>query len=406
MTYGYTWHNKVVAQWGSLSGDYSGSPSSSRMNGASETTGWAIGAAYDGTTNVATRWVGSTPTALADPSAGRPSVVRAISDDGSVAVGTYNNGSVDVIVRWTSSGTVVAALPFPAGATAVEIPNEQTGRIISGDGSKIIAATATKLAGPGAYLLPAVWTNGVVSLIMPTYIGSYIAQANGISRDGSTYLCQRYDGLGFLSDGTTARYLLPFGFPPDYNATNPLFCLADGSVVWGKAWALNPDQWCYWDSLSTITPGGVLPGGASFHGAINFLIVPPDGGGVLACAEELIAGQPVCVGYAIDGGNQYAAKWTGTILELLDLLPGGVWARANGISADGSIIVGDAEDVDGNRHAVYWDNTGIHEFEAPAGFAFTSSYANGVSYDGAYVWGSGDIDVSAPPGIPTNLGCA
>ena len=77
-------------------------------------------------------------------------------------------------------------------------------------------------------------------------------------------------------------------------------------------------------------------------------------------------------------------------------LPGGVAAGANGVSPDGLVVVGWAEDASGFRHAVRWDGdvlTQLGKPEADESEAFTTSFDGsvvfGVSGGEAFRWESG-----------------
>ena len=70
--------------------------------------------------------------------------------------------------------------------------------------------------------------------------------------------------------------------------------------------------------------------------------------------------------------------WLGT-------LPGGDWSVAYGVSADGAVVVGWAENAAGDRHAFRWTASGGMQDLGTLGGDW--SVANGVSADGAVVVG-------------------
>jgi probable HAF family extracellular repeat protein len=98
------------------------------------------------------------------------------------------------------------------------------------------------------------------------------------------------------------------------------------------------------------------------------------------------------VGVRTNGGNEEAFRWQNGFLTVLGDLPGGaIYSTANGVSADGSVVVGTSEGANGAEQAFRWTASqgmvglGI----LPGSF---NSRAYGVSADGSIVVGGSSAD--------------
>jgi probable HAF family extracellular repeat protein len=105
----------------------------------------------------------------------------------------------------------------------------------------------------------------------------------------------------------------------------------------------------------------------------------------------------VAVGFASNSlssnptGNEQAFKYTrtGTAYEALGTLTGGNWSIARAVNSDGSVIVGQGDNADGNYEAFVHQNgtmTGLGALEAGG-----SSNATGVSADGTVIVGYASV---------------
>jgi probable HAF family extracellular repeat protein len=95
-----------------------------------------------------------------------------------------------------------------------------------------------------------------------------------------------------------------------------------------------------------------------------------------ACVLSLIA----------TAGWSQSITWLGTL--------GGDWSEASGVSADGSVVVGEAENAAGQRRAFRWTASGGMEdlnttYASLLTDGSTLIEANAISPDGRYIVGRG-----------------
>jgi uncharacterized membrane protein len=95
------------------------------------------------------------------------------------------------------------------------------------------------------------------------------------------------------------------------------------------------------------------------------------------------------IGYSAVNENNIAVKWVNNNIYSLNLLSGSSTSDANGCSYDGSIIVGNSDDVQtGNNIAVQWKNGVVTTLNTqPLGIPNLISLANKCSVDGTTVVG-------------------
>ena len=150
---------------------------------------------------------------------------------------------------------------------------------------------------------------------------------------------------------------------------------ADGSVIVGGADTDSREEAFRWTKDTGMVGLGVLPG---------------DRANSLATGGS--ADGSVVVGWAYSkpstGGDE-AFRWTqdGGMVGL-GALPGDVGSRANGVSADGSVVVGQSGLGPGHGEAFCWtQDTGLVGLGVLPG-GHRHSFANGVSADGSVIVGA------------------
>jgi probable HAF family extracellular repeat protein len=280
-----------------------------------------------------------------------------VSADGSVVVGVHENQCIDFIrraFRWTQS-TGVQLLP----------PNDNTSaaNAISADGSVVVGQV-------GYFVIQAArWTSTGVQVF-----GPWSSSARAVSADGSVIVgsvdgrAARWTGSGYTLIG-----------PQNSVATG---VSADGSVVVGYLWGSDLNayafRWTQDDGLVIIGPayteatavsadGSVVVGSAGARGA--FLWV--QGSGI----EYIPIGKPY--GISADGSvivGEGAYLWTRGFGVLLletvfeNLLGDGSFDTASAISANGRYIVG-------------WGAMDAHGY-SPAGFLLDIGFLVRSDVDG------------------------
>jgi probable HAF family extracellular repeat protein len=114
-------------------------------------------------------------------------------------------------------------------------------------------------------------------------------------------------------------------------------------------------------------------------------------GGQYSEAFAVSADGSVIVGNATDSQGQWKAfRWTQSEgMVSLGTLPGGTYSDAYGVSSNGSVITGTSEDSEGNYQAYRWTKaTGMVKLGVLPGH--NSSYADGLSSDGSVIVGSSE----------------
>ncbi|MCC6408907.1 MAG: hypothetical protein IT453_17225 [Planctomycetes bacterium] len=152
---------------------------------------------------------------------------------------------------------------------------------------------------------------------------------------------------GSLLGGANFRFSTATGFEAFASGTSGLPDIAvGGSPVAATLLDANGDEYAglWTPSSQTLLPG---LGGQSGNSVSSAYAASDDGSTVVGLAW-------------ISGGKAHAFKWsqaTGTV-DLGSL--SGQSSRANGVSADGKVVVGWDEDPTGPRRPAYWDASGAH----------------------------------------------
>jgi probable HAF family extracellular repeat protein len=161
-----------------------------------------------------------------------------------------------------------------------------------------------------------------------------------------------------------------------YNTTG---VSGDGSVVVGTG-GIQPYEGgnLYYAFRWTASSGTVGLGGGNFSFASG---VSGDGSVVVGTSGYSTSG------YVGPIGSQ-AFRWTaGSGMVVLGYLPGGTYSAPNGISADGSVIVGSSSSAFGSQAFRWTAGSGMVGLGYLPGGTYSS--ANGISADGSVIVGSG-----------------
>ena len=257
---------------------------------------------------------------------GTSSIAYATSADGSVVVGEAKiAGEANRAFRWTqASGMVSVGTLGGAGATA---------RAVSADGS-VVVGNSNLISGEARAFL---WTqaSGMINL---GAFGGVSSIARGVSADGLVVIGQSttpISGQYAAFRWTSATGMVDLGTlggnTSSANATN-----VDGSVVVGSSFLANGvDNHAFrWTQASGMLDLGTL------------------GGGTVSSASCVSENGDVIGGRAyLSNGESRAYRWT-QALGMVDLgTLGGNYSTAFGMSADGSVIVGESTNASGQTRA-------------------------------------------------------
>lgn len=140
---------------------------------------------------------------------------------------------------------------------------------------------------------------------------------------------------------------------------------ADGSTVTGYSSGNNGNTGFSWTSAGTQSlatlPGSTGSRGAATNGSVTV------GAAVLA------------------SGYEHAVRWSSTGPQVLQMLSGGLYAEASGVSHDGQVIAGTSHSSSSDR-AVRWTASGIQDLGVLPGAS--TSYGYALSGDGQVVAGA------------------
>lgn len=189
--------------------------------------------------------------------------------------------------------------------------------------------------------------------------GTYIS---AVTPDGTWF------AGGSVFGGGTFRYSTGNGYELIPSAINGIPDIAiGGSPVASSFFDVNGDEYAgYWTpSGTTLLPGIGGQSGTSVSSSYG-------------CSDD----GAVIVGLGwINAGSAHAFKWTQSTgsVDLGSL--GGNSSRANGVSGDGSVVVGWDEDPTGPRRPSYWDANNVEQLLGSIGEAW------GVNTDGSVITG-------------------
>jgi probable HAF family extracellular repeat protein len=301
-----------------------------------------------------------------------------ISADGSTVVGRSDNQAF----LWTQP-TGMKALDFLSGA------NYGEAAAISADGTTVVGFNAYNFdpATEGATGYQGFrWTEPTGTVELGTITGSDSSAASGTSADGSIVVGGLFQGQqeGFrwtVAGMTSLGYLTGANFS---NATsisdNGLFIAGTSGVndAQGNIYAFEATRW---NSTGEKESLGILPA----HIASEALGISADGS--------------VVVGESLGANGLYEAfRWSQTtgVMEALGRLTGStVGSFAWDVSADGSTVVGYADDADRGQAFIWTEDSGLQTVQkilTDAGVDLTGwqlKEATGISNNGRKIVGRG-----------------
>ncbi|MEO6014746.1 MAG: autotransporter domain-containing protein [Devosia sp.] len=301
--------------------------------------------------------------------AGDDSSANKISANGLVVVGQYQPGVNAHAYRW--DGTTLQDLGTLGGATS-------NASDVSADGAVVVGRSETTVNGTRPFR----WSGG--PMVDLGSLGGISGGANAVSADGAVVVgtsnlvndivghAFRWTGAGMVDLGTLGG-ADPFGDFSSY-ATD---VSADGTVVVGA---------------STYTIGQTNKLHAfRWTAGTGMVDLSPTLTGTSSSANAVSADGTVIVG----GIGGRAALWRNGVVEDLGTLPGHTDSTAFDVSADGKVVVGHS-DGNGAVEAVRWTAaTGIKSIKdllTESGVDMTGwklVSANGVSGDGTVIVGTG-----------------
>ena len=293
-----------------------------------------------------------------------------ISADGTVVVGASNitGNTARHAFRW-SGGVMTDIGTLPGGGTY------SWANGVSGDGTVVVGEAS--IAGDAVNHAFS-WTAGGGMIDLGTLGGSnsvaYAASANGSVIVGRSEITGNTNTHAFRWSGGVMTDL---GTLAGHTESYAVGVSADGSVVAG-----------------TSSPGG---GGnpLAFRWVGGVMTSLGTIGGAYSDASALSADGSTVVGIAdTAGGENHAFRWNGGVMTDLGTL-GGDRSEAQAVSADGAVVVGSATDAGNTDRAFRWTAaTGMQSVEsllAAAGVTLAPGSslfrANGVSADGSVIVG-------------------
>jgi probable HAF family extracellular repeat protein len=285
-----------------------------------------------------------------------------ISADGTSIVGLSDDGGSSEAFRWTSSDGLVGLGMLTGGIFSFAYD-------ASGDGSVVVGQSGSS-NGLGFEAFR--WTSGGMQGLgfIP---GSFDSEAYGVSGDGAVVVGEST----LIADGTSRAWrwtagggMVDLGLLTGTGESRAFAASGDGSVVVGSSG--RPFRWTQAGGMAEL---GCLPGGCAGTAAA----VTSDGS--------------VIVGVGVGGGGlNEAFRWTqaGGIAGL-GVLAGATASQAFDVSDDGATVVGRSS----GRAFVWTPGAGMRDLQAVlVGLGldltgWTLSTADGVSADGTVIVGYG-----------------
>ncbi len=236
----------------------------------------------------------------------------------------------------------------------------------------------------------------------------------GLGATGHARAQATFEGLGYVPGGSKswAYGVSDDGTVVVGNAVNPLIPGTRAAFRWTQASGMTNLGPVLGNDLTSeafdvsangsIVVGYTMSSIPSYNAAFTlsgagpptFLPIPP--GYVQAYGYGVSGDGLIVAGYSIVGGTTLALRWTAAGFVNLGYLPGGLSAEARAISTDGSTIVGWCRLPGTVFQAFRWRaDTGMKPLSSVPGSSWTRAY--GVSADGGVVVGEANIGQTYVP---------
>jgi probable HAF family extracellular repeat protein len=316
--------NQAFADFISL-GDLPGGQSFSVALGVSADGHVVVGQSSSALGFEAFRWtqVGGMSSLGASPN----SAAAAASAEGSVIVGRFQNLQA---FRWTQTTGPVGLGSLPAGSQSEALGVSADGAVVVGQGNGVIG-------GVGSGNLAFRWTeqSGMVFLgDLPG--GPFTSMANGVSAGGSVIVGASNSALSAEAFRWTQREgMVGLGDLPGGVSLSVARAISpDGGVIVGNALSAFGNEAFRWTQESGMIGLGDLPGGGLFFS--SYALGVAENGSIVVGTGETDLGSEAFVWDSLNG----IRNLKDVLISQGDDLTGWRLDRANGISADGTVIVG------------------------------------------------------------------
>ena len=275
------------------------------------------------------------------PGGGFETEVMGISGDGSVLVGLSEATFGTRAIKWDWSGGIMELSGFPFDTT------QSTSSAVSYDSSVIIGDYRSYSSGSGGYR----WEDNVIIELGSLVPGNSFS-VSAMSNDGSIIVGHTQTSIGDERPFTNEAMrwengtITSIGRLPGYNRSWANGISSDGNVIIGWAWSLIGST----DDIREVfryESGVMTPMITNFPGDVIFgfpSAVSSDGSKVVGQVRESNVSALIPV------------MWTSpnTFVELGDLPGGSTDGRANDITPDGTVVVGNSNSFNGSD-AFIWD---------------------------------------------------
>jgi len=319
------------------------------------------------------------------PGGGFGSGATGVSDDGTVVVGNGSPASGGGAFRWTAA----------TGPVALNgLPGRNSAEAVSADGATVVGwFQAVSLGRIEAFH----WNTVTGALGLGDLIGdAYQSQSFGVSADGSVVVGTATASGAQPGQGT--RHLEAFR----WTAATGMAGLGDlqGGNYWSDAGGVSADGsvvvgWSYNASFENEATRWTAADGMVALGYLPKLEFPGAGAADVSDDGSVVVGNS-----GTDTGTE-AFRWTsgGGMMGLGYLPGGGVESRAYGVSADGTVVVGQSQpDNNGaTSEAFVWTQSDgmqrLHDVLIARGATDLNGWvlkkANDISADGRWIVGDG-----------------